>query len=236
MNLERLLLSFLTVIVGIIAILLYIGLTGAYCPQAEVPPACYSPGGEPLMAPGLGLRIGPPWTMGGPYDIVSAPRSVDYAINLFRGYVNDIGDDLKVSEVIEFQHSFYAVVVERDTGVGAFELLLWKGNWKVMPEPGPNIMWNLKYGMKVVHATGRYKPGISSERARQVAIGSLSSLFPGFNVSLEEVIPFYGYYLIYYSANRSIRGIMSVNAFTEQVWYHTWHGHFIRMKQLDGES
>ena len=62
---------------------------------------------------------------------------------------------------------FYIVYYEKNTGIGAFEMLIWKqtppsgmmggmmgcgmggGNritaGVIMPEPGPNMMWNTKY-------------------------------------------------------------------------------------------
>jgi hypothetical protein len=55
--------------------------------------------------------------------------------------------DLKVTEVMEFANNYYAEVREKDTGIGAMELLGDKVTGQVYPEPGPNMMWNAKYGM-----------------------------------------------------------------------------------------
>ena len=44
-------------------------------------------------------------------------------------------------------HLAYAIVIERSTEIGAFELLVDPVNQSVFPEHGPNMMWNLKYGM-----------------------------------------------------------------------------------------
>ena len=48
---------------------------------------------------------------------------------------------------MEFANNYYAEVKEKDTGIGAMELLINRPGSRVYPEPGPNMMWNTKYGM-----------------------------------------------------------------------------------------
>jgi hypothetical protein len=45
-------------------------------------------------------------------------------------------------------------------------------------------------------------------------------------------VEFYGYFT--FDAHRDGRpfGMLSVNAHTGQVWYHTWHGAFVAEKEL----
>ena len=43
-----------------------------------------------------------------------------------------------------------------------------------------------------------------------------------------EVTTFYGYYTIEVENNGNIYGMLSVNSYTGQVWFHTWHGSFIQ--------
>jgi len=38
---------------------------------------------------------------------------------------------------------------------------------------------------------------------------------------------FPGYYTLHITKDGQISGMLSVNAFTGQVWYHTWHGTFV---------
>jgi hypothetical protein len=52
-----------------------------------------------------------------------------------------------VTEVMEFTNNYYAEVEEKDTGIGAMELLIGRPGSRVYQEPGPNMMWNTKYGM-----------------------------------------------------------------------------------------
>jgi hypothetical protein len=43
---------------------------------------------------------------------------------------------------------------------------------------------------------------------------------------------FPGYYTVHILKNGKVTGMLSVNGFTGQVWYHTWHGALIQMKDL----
>jgi hypothetical protein len=173
----------------------------------------------------------------------------------FQEYVAATGNkDLAVSEVMEFQNNFYAIVYEKSTGIGAFELLIDKaGNngyggmmyrqGLVYPEPGPNMMWNTKYGMMGTGGMmgfGRRviasNPGasvsmpITTEQAKGYAMNYLNKNLPG--ASLEDPDRFYGYYTIHILKDGKIYGMLSVNGFTGEVWYHTWHGQFIQEKDL----
>ena len=56
------------------------------------------------------------------------------------------GNRTWVTEVMEFANNYYAEVEEKDTGIGAMELLINRPGSRVYQEPGPN-MWNAKYGM-----------------------------------------------------------------------------------------
>ena len=54
-------------------------------------------------------------------------------------YVEQLGyKDLHVTEVMEFERNYYAIVAEEETDIGAMELLVDKSSGVVTPEPGPN--------------------------------------------------------------------------------------------------
>src|SRR3972149_9562574 len=55
--------------------------------------------------------------------------------------------DLRIKEIMEFSNNFYIIVQEKSTGINAFELLVDRYTGRVMPEHGPNMMWNTNYGM-----------------------------------------------------------------------------------------
>ncbi len=159
--------------------------------------------------------------------------STENGIKALEDYVKALGENFKLKEVMEFQNNFYAVVVESDTGMGAFEILLWKSNGRISREPGPNMMWNLKYGMHPTLMEGRYNPSIQEVQAVGIAENYLKYKFPGRGIEIEEPISFYGYYTMDFKLDEEMYGMLSVNAFTGNIWYHSWHGTFLSEIEMD---
>jgi hypothetical protein len=176
------------------------------------------------------------------------------------GYGNP---NLEVAEVMEFTNNYYAEVREKDTGIGAMELLIDKPGGQVYPEPGPNMMWNTKYGM--MSGSGGYGgmmgpnrggmmgPGgrqgmmgpngsgqttrtvapaaemaASPEQAREIADAYVGRVSPGAQAG--EAERFYGYYTLHTEKDGEVTGMLSVNGYSGEVWYHSWHGPFIAME------
>jgi len=171
------------------------------------------------------------------------PISLDRAVELATQYVTSLGNaDLAVKEVMQFEKNFYFIVYEKSTGTGAFEMLIDPyGSW-TRPEPGPNMMWNTKYGMMdgmgMGGMMGAYRRrgapignmSVTPDQAEKIATEFLKSYLPG--VTTEEPDVFYGYYTIHVLKDGQVYGMLSVNGYTGQVWYHNWHGAFIAMKEL----
>jgi len=158
--------------------------------------------------------------------------------------------DLEVEEVMEFSNHFYAEVEEKNTGVHAFELLVDKYTGAIFPEPGPNMMWNLKYG----HMSGgmmgygmmggnpgrnyrrferealKGKMSVTPEEALKEAQAFLDARMPGVKVD-SEVDTFYGYYTIHTLKDGKVYGMLSVDGYSGRVWYHSWHGKFVQMTE-----
>jgi hypothetical protein len=44
--------------------------------------------------------------------------------------------------------------------------------------------------------------------------------------------PFFGYYTVDFERAGSLVGMLSINGYSGQVWYHTWHGSFIQTKDF----
>ncbi len=140
-----------------------------------------------------------------------------------REYADRLGPNYGILEIMEFENNFYAVIYEEDTGMGAMEVLVDPYTGSIMPEPGPNMMWNTRYGM---HSTGSGVMRVSSEEAERIALEYLGERFDG-RVEVEEPIKFYGYYTIDYMVDGVMYGMLSVNGYDGSVWQHTWHGEFI---------
>jgi hypothetical protein len=167
----------------------------------------------------------------------SLRRTVDIrkAQALVSDYLAGLSDkNLKIDEIMEFEFNLYALIEEADTGRGAFELLIDPFNGTVRPEIGPNMMWNTKYGMMGARS-GAVRPNvIGVDEAKKIA-GEYLARIRGegpYEFSAKE---FSGYYTLDFKKNGMILGMVSVNAFTGQAWYHTWHGGFIREQEGMGE-
>ena len=100
--------------------------------------------------------------------------SIDQAQQDVERYVVGYGNpDLKLSELVQFQNNFYAGITEKSSGVGAFALLVNRVSGAVGPEPGPNMMWNSRYGMAAMCSPGARGSSVamtvSSEQAQTIA-------------------------------------------------------------------
>lgn len=184
------------------------------------------------------------WGMmwGGPGYGSSANRlTIDEAAAAAVEYLEDYGQDLVVIEVMEFSRNFYAEVEEEDTGIHAMELLVDKSSGRVYPEPGPNMMWNTKYGHMrgMMGMMGNYYRGgspaakmpVTPGEAQELAQQYLNANSPGLTVGHADT--FYGYYTLHTLRSGEVEGMLSVNGYTGAVWYHSWHGAFIGMEEYE---
>ncbi len=174
--------------------------------------------------------------------------SLEEAQEAVEVYLQSLGlPGLTIAEVMEFTENFYAEVVEESTGVHAMELLIDKYTGAVYPEYGPNMMWNTKYGMHsgsgwrgmmggMMGRPGPQEPSadmpVSADQALQYAQRYLDAYLPGTQAA-DEADRFYGYYTIHILKDGEIYGMLSVNGYSGQVWYHNWHGQFVGMLELD---
>ena len=161
--------------------------------------------------------------------------SIDQAQQNVEQYVAAYGgSNLVLDELIEFQDNFYAIVKEKSSGVGAFELLVNRVTGAVAPEPGPNMMWNTKYGMMSRGMMGALRPSgamsVTTDRAGQIAQAWLGANVSGAKIETPDA--FYGYYTVHFTQKGQVAGMLSVNGYTGQVWYHTWHGAFIQQREV----
>lgn len=194
-------------------------------------PYPYGPGG---MMGGQGSMMGPGMMGGwGGYNPNARPISLDEATEAVERYLGAYGQDLVLGEVMEFAWNFYAEVEEESTGVHAMELLIDKYTGQVSPEMGPNMMWNTKYGMMGGYYGSAAETAlpIGPEQARSLAQQFLEVNLPG--VTVGEADAFYGYYTLHTLREGQTEGMLSVNGYTTTVWYHTWHGPFIQMKDFE---
>lgn len=177
--------------------------------------------------PGVGAM------MGGPVAADARPIGMERAASAARDYVASFDDpDLELGEVMEFAANYYAQAMERDTGIHAFELLIDRHTGAVFPEPGPNMVWNTRYGHmggmmgRRAFGQGDSEMPVGPERAQELARQYLET--QGLRLEVAEPDRFYGYYTLHTLQDGEIEGMLSVNGFTGEIWYHAWHGPFIQ--------
>lgn len=168
------------------------------------------------------------------------PISMDQAAAAVQQYVSAYNNsDLTLTEIMEFDNNFYALITEKSTGIGAFELLVDRFSSTVYPEPGPNMMWNTKYGHMgmgggMMGGHWRQQTGpmtVTVAQARTIAQQWLDANQPGAKLADDEM-QFYGHYTMDFLKDGKTSGMLSVNGYTGQVWFHTWHGNFISEKEF----
>ncbi|MCE1195240.1 hypothetical protein LWX53_01910, partial [bacterium] len=68
-------------------------------------------------------------------------------------------------------------------------------------------------------------------KARELAQKMLDGRAGGLKVE-DGADVFYGYYTIHVLKDGKIFGMLGVNGYSGQVWYHSWHGNFIANKEV----
>ena len=171
-------------------------------------------------------------------------------------YLNRLGNtELVIDEIMVFDNNAYASIVDRKTKSGAFEVLVDPTTKAVFLEYGPAMMWNTDYGMMggrgfgMMGSGGMMGPGgsygapggqagqasVTAEQALQIAQDYLDQYQPGVTVS-DHANVFPGYYTVDTEKDGTTLGMLSVNAYTGQVWVHTWHGKFVEEREMMEEK
>ena len=201
---------------------------------------------------GSGMMVNP----NSPFYTAPEPLTLAQATDTLNTYLADLNDgNLAVGEVMIFDNHAYAQIVEEDSGIGVMEVLVDPTTQAVYPEMGPNMMWNLKYGM--MSGFGRYgmmgmmmgglgnnmmgnfsgnadvspdEMTVTPEQAVEAARSYLDTYFSEANLTADEhADPFYGYYTLHVNRDGEAVGMLSVNGFTGQALPHTWHGELLEM-------
>ncbi|MDO8724963.1 MAG: PepSY domain-containing protein [Candidatus Methanoperedens sp.] len=161
----------------------------------------------------------------------ATPITIDQAEASINTYLENTGKTgLEIAEIIEFDNHFYAGIKEKSTDNYAIELLVNRYTGSVFPEMGPNMMWNTKYSHMNWNTQGT--DTVTEEQAIEIAQKYLDTAAqPGTEV--EGADAFYGYYTLEVIKDGNVYGMLSVNANTGAVWYHNWHGTFIRILEVE---
>jgi hypothetical protein len=185
-----------------------------------------------------GWSFGTPGTMmGSVFDRGGRDIGMDRAVTIAQNVATSSSTGgLAADEVIEFSNNYYASIRDKSTEIGAFEILIDRTNGNVVREPGPDMMWNTKYSVMRGGMMGGYGSSssgpmsVSAQQARDIAQRWLDTNQSG--TTAKSADPFYGYYTIDFEKTGTLVGMLSVNGYTGQVWYHSWHGGFIQLRDL----
>jgi hypothetical protein len=165
---------------------------------------------------GAGGMMGTVWLSGNGSRVASIPAARSRAV----GAASSAG--LHPGEVIWFDNGFY-VELKDAAGDSATEVIVDPATGAVTTEPGPAMMWNTRYG---VHRAAAGLGTVDAAKAGQLASAWLAVNLPGRAAAAPDSYP--GYYTMETTTDRgAVNGMLSVNASTGQVWYHSWHGRFI---------
>ena len=207
------------------------------------PNSGYGPG-SPIVGAACGMTQGGGGMMGGgmrgpagyqlgcgfnPGFVASTPTEAAQAATAFLDETFWADRALNGHEVSTFSNHYAVVVTETDTGDGAMVLLVDRLTGVVSPEPGSNMMWNGRYdtrggGMYGGAVTRPDEMPITMADARQSAEQFAQQYAP--DAQIARVTPFYGHYVVALDQDGGQRRILSVDGYTGQVWYHSWHGSF----------
>jgi hypothetical protein len=190
------------------------------------------------------------WNSNSPF-FAADPLTLAEATEAIESYLTTLNDpNLELHEIMIFDNHAYAEIFEKDTGIGAMELLVDSRTKAVYPEMGPNMMWNLKYGMMsgnngygmmgmmrgMMGYANSTNPSaemtVTAAEAVAAAQTYLDTNLLDRQLSVEaEAEPFYGYYTLHVSSDGQTVGMLSVNGYTQQVFLHTWHGKLLEMSE-----
>lgn len=187
-------------------------------------------------------RWGMMWNNNSPF-FTAEPLTIAQATEAVNAYLADLNDpNLKLGEVMIFDNHAYAQIVEQDTGISAMEVLVDPQTQAVYPEMGPNMMWNLKYGMMSGYGSYGmmgYAPSVEPVAEMPVRPNSAveaaqtyldTNLGNGLTAD-DHADTFYGYYTLHVNRDGQTVGMLSVNGYTGQVFLHTWHGKLLEMSK-----
>ncbi len=149
-------------------------------------------------------------------------------------YIRQIDTDLSIGDIFIYEDAdYYFSIEESDTEKGAFELLVNPYTGVIYPESGPNMMWNEKYGMRNRMRNNFFSNNNDAQISRDEAVMTADNYVKRY-ISKEYAVSgegheFYGYYTFHIQEGGRTLGMLSVNYYTGDVWYHDWHGKLIEV-------
>ena len=191
----------------------------------------YGPSGSQPGQMGLGMMRNPgynysydPGMMGDMMSLYypgTRPVTQEEARQKMEEFAKQYGSNVEVDDFMAFSSNYYAVLRGTDSSQGIAEILVDRYSGSAYPEPGPNMMWNTYSGAGRTKAEGaNYDLSV----AKKLAENFLTGYLPG--AQIIESNEMSGYYTFDFG-REDIEGMLSVNAYSGQIWVHTWHGPYL---------
>lgn len=155
------------------------------------------------------------------YPATAEPISLENAQARLEQLAQSYSPNVQVNDVMAFSNNYYAQLVD-DQGQGVAEVLVDRYSGLVYPEPGPNMIWNTRSGMMGFAFAGQ--PRFDEAAAQAKAETFLENYLPGATITAAQ--GFSGYTTFDFG-REATEGMLSVNAYTGEVWVHTWHGTYL---------
>lgn len=151
----------------------------------------------------------------------SKPITQGVAMKNMENFSRQYGSNTEIDDLMAFSSNYYGVVKDTASGQDIAEILADRYSGSAYPEPGPNMMWNTRYGAGSVQAGNS---GYDLTGAQKLAEEFLTDYLPGAQIQESHKMP--GYYTFDFGRNET-ESMLSVNAYTGQIWVHTWHGSYL---------
>lgn len=158
----------------------------------------------------------------------SKPVTQDEALKSLENFSSQYGSNIQVEDVMIFSGNYYAVLKDTNSSQDIAEVLVDRYSGSVYPEPGPNMMWNTRFG---AGRTTTGAPEYDLNETKKLAGDFLIGYLPGAQVLESHEMP--GYYTFDFG-RQDIEGMLSVNAYSGQIWVHTWHGPYLGEENITG--
>lgn len=151
----------------------------------------------------------------------SKPITQDEALRNMQNLSRQYGSNVEVEDFMVFSGNYYAVLKDLNSSQYMAEILVDRYSGSAYAEPGPNMMWNTQLGAGRAKAEGA---DYDMAGAEKLAGDFLTGYLPGAQILESKAMP--GYYTFDFG-RQEIEGMLSVNAYSGQIWVHTWHGFYL---------
>jgi hypothetical protein len=168
---------------------------------------------------GPGMMYGSGYSIAGcpgmaTYSPVSLPISQRDALRNLENFSSRYGANVRIEDFMIFSNNYYADLVDASSDLGLVEVLVDRYNGNTYREPGPNAMWDVRYGGRGALGEQRYDLVV----AQNVSEVFLNGYLSGSRVMRSKAFP--GYYTFDFGRSE-IDGMLSVNYYTGDIWVHT---------------